>query len=236
MIMAINLTKGQRVNLAKEDGAKLKEFCVGCNWGMIPTGKMLSKTIKKGFLGFGRITEKTPELKEVDLDLSCIMLDNDKKIIDHIYSPLYRKDWLATYNLPKGKLFSKDGALNHSGDDLQGDADGDDGLDNEIITVDLTKVNEKVQEIYFFLNNVGPEDFSQIPYASIRMYEGTPQKVRNVYAKYDVAAMPEYKGKRALVMGKLYRVKNDWKFAAIGDAFDDQNLCATIARILHHYN
>lgn len=233
--MAINLTKGQRINLTKDDGAKLKEFCVGCNWGMIPTGKMVSKTIKKGFLGFGKITEKTPELKEVDLDLSCIMLDNDKKIIDHIYSPLYRKDWLAAYHMPKGKLFSKDGALNHSGDDLQGDADGDDGLDNEIITVDLTKVNEKVQEIYFFLNNVGPEDFSQIPYASIRMYEGTPQKVRNVYAKYDVAAMPEYKGKRALVMGKLYRLKNEWRFAAIGDAYNDQNLCATIARILHVY-
>lgn len=233
--MAINLTKGQRVNLAKENGAKLREFCVGCNWGMIPTGKMLSKTIKKGFLGFGKQTEKTPELKEVDLDLSCIMLDGDKKIIDHIYSPLYRKDWLANYHLPKGKLFSKDGALNHSGDDLQGDAGTNDELDNEIITVNLTKVNEKVQEIYFFLNNVGPEDFSKIPYASIRMYEGTPQKVNNVYAKYDVAAMPEFAGKRALVMGKLYKTKNEWKFAALGDAYDDKNLCETIIRILRSH-
>ena len=233
--MAINLAKGQRVNLAKENGAKLKEFCVGCNWGMIPTGRMLSKTVRKRFFGLLRQIVKTPELKEVDLDLSCIMLDGNKKLIDHIYSPLYRKDWLANYHLPKGKLFSKDGALNHSGDDLQGDAGINDELDNEIITVNLAKVNAKVQDIYFFLNNVGPEDFYKIPYATIRMYEGTPHKVNNVYAKYDVAAMPEYIGKRALVMGKLYRTKKEWKFAALGDAYDDKNLCETILRILRSY-
>ena len=216
--MVINLQKGQRVNLAKENGAELREFCVGCNWGMIPTGRTITKVIKKGRLGFGRKTEKIPELKAVDLDLSCIMLDGGKEMVDYIYSPMYTKEWLAGYHLPKGKLFSKDGALNHSGDDLQGDADGDDGLDNEIITVNLSRVRN-----------------SQIPYASIRMYEGTPQRVDNVYAIYDVAAIPQYKGKRALVMGKLYRSREQWRFAAIGDAFEDRNLCETIARIIHTY-
>ena len=233
--MVINLQKGQRVNLAKENGAELREFCVGCNWGMIPTGRTITKVIKKGRLGFGRKTEKIPELKAVDLDLSCIMLDGGKEMVDYIYSPMYTKEWLAGYHLPKGKLFSKDGALNHSGDDLQGDADSDDGLDNEIITVNLSRVRNNIREIFFFLNNVGPEDFSQIPYASIRMYEGTPQRVDNVYAIYDVAAIPQYKDKRALVMGKLYRSREQWRFAAIGDAFEDRNLCETIARIIHTY-
>ena len=233
--MVINLQKGQRVNLAKENGAELREFCVGCNWGMIPTGRTITKVIKKGRLGFGRKTEKIPELKAVDLDLSCIMLDGGKEMVDYIYSPMYTKEWLAGYHLPKGKLFSKDGALNHSGDDLQGDDGGDDGLDNEIITVNLSRVRNNIREIFFFLNNVGPEDFSQIPYASIRMYEGTPQRVDNVYAIYDVAAIPQYKGKRALVMGKLYRSREQWRFAAIGDAFEDRNLCETIARIIHTY-
>lgn len=233
--MAINLEKGQKVNLAKDNGEDLKEFCVGCNWGMIPTGKTITKTIKPGFFGFGRKVETTPEMKEVDLDLSCVMLDDNKQMVDHIYSPLYRKDFLALYNLPPGKLYSKDNALTHSGDDLQGDDNGDDGLDNEIITVNLTEVNGNVREIYFFLNNVGVEDFSQIPYASIRMYEGTPHKVENVYAKYDVSAMAQFKGKRALIMGKLYRSKNKWKFAAIGDAYEDKNLCETIRRIRYNY-
>ena len=34
----IKLEKGQRINLEKETGAKLTNFCVGCNWGAIDAG------------------------------------------------------------------------------------------------------------------------------------------------------------------------------------------------------
>jgi tellurium resistance protein TerZ len=68
------------------------------------------------------------------------------------------------------------------------------------------------------------------------MFEGTPDRPpKQVFASYDVAAESQYKGKLALIMGKLYRRGNDWKFAAIGDAFEDQNLCLTIRRILTSY-
>jgi tellurium resistance protein TerZ len=67
------------------------------------------------------------------------------------------------------------------------------------------------------------------------MYEGTPTKVNEVFAKYDVAKEAQFAGKRALVMGKLYRHNGDWKFAAIGDAFDDETLIVTIKRILSSY-
>jgi tellurium resistance protein TerZ len=40
--MAINLEKGQRINLEKSDGAKLQNICVGINWGAI---------VKKSLLG-----------------------------------------------------------------------------------------------------------------------------------------------------------------------------------------
>ncbi len=54
--MAINLVKGQRINLEKAGGSKLTNFCVGCNWGAI---------VKSGgFLGLGKSTQ------DVDLDLS----------------------------------------------------------------------------------------------------------------------------------------------------------------------
>lgn len=56
-IMAIKLEKGQRINLEKETGAKLTNFCVGCNWGAI---------IKKTFFGL------STSVVDVDLDLSCI--------------------------------------------------------------------------------------------------------------------------------------------------------------------
>lgn len=219
--MAIRLEKGQRINLEKSNGSKLTNFCVGCNWGAIVE--------RGGFLGLGKT------VKDVDLDLSCVLFDSNGNLMDHIYSPLYKPEFLARYGMPRGKVDTNDFALHHSGDDLKGDQDGDDGLDNEIITVDLNRVNPNVDQIFFFLNNCGREDFSQIPYASIRMYEGTPEKVKEVFASYDVAAEPQYKGKTALIMGKLYRRNGEWKFSAIGDAFPDANLCETIRRIATNY-
>lgn len=218
--MAIRLEKGQRINLEKSNGSKLTNFCVGCNWGAIVSG---------GLLGLGK------SVKDVDLDLSCIMFDSNGQIVDHIYSPLYKPEFLARYGLPRGKVDSNERALHHSGDDLKGDQNGDDGLDNEIITVDLSRVNNNVDQIYFFLNNCGNEDFSQIPYASIRMYEGTPERVKEVFASYNVAAESQYKGMTALIMGKLYRRNGEWKFSAIGDAYPDANLCETIRRIATNY-
>ncbi|MDE6329309.1 MAG: TerD family protein [Muribaculaceae bacterium] len=219
--MAIRLEKGQRINLEKGNGAKLKEFCVGCNWGAIVTSG--------GFLGLGK------KVTDVDLDLSCVMVDANGNLVDHIYSPLYRHDFLGRYGMPPGKVDSVNGALHHSGDDLKGDLNGDDGLDNEIITVNLDRVSPNVDQIFFFLNNCGREDFSQIPYASIRMYEGTPTRVKEVFASYNVAAEQRYAGMTALIMGKLYRRNGEWKFSAIGDAFPDKNLCETIGRIVANY-
>lgn len=219
--MAIRLEKGQRINLEKSNGTKLTNFCVGCNWGAIVTGG--------GFFGFGK------SVTDVDLDLSCVMFDANGQLVDHIYSPLYKTSFLARYGMPPGKLDSLNRALHHSGDDLKGDQGGDDGLDNEIITVDLSRVDPRVSQIFFFLNNCGSEDFSQIPYASIRMYEGTPERVKEVFASYDVAADPKFRGMTALVMGKLYKRAGEWKFSAIGDAYPDSNLCETIKRITTNY-
>ncbi|MDR2466301.1 MAG: tellurium resistance TerZ family protein [Prevotellaceae bacterium] len=223
--MAINLEKklekGERFNLEKSTGGKLTQFCVGVNWGAIEA--------RGGFLG---LSSKTVD---VDLDLSCVLIDSSGQVCDHLYSPLYNENFLRQFGLPKGKLTTSDGALRHSGDDLAGDKGGDDGLDNEIISVDLNKLDNKVQQIFFFLNNVGKEDFSQIPYAKIRIYEGTPTKVNSVVASYNVSAESRYAQKRALIMGKLYKKNNEWKFNAIGDASDDVSLGQTIKRIVQSY-
>ena len=219
--MAINLTKGQKIDLRKTSGESLTNFCVGVNWGAIET--------KGGFLGLGK------KVTNIDLDLSCIMIDEQNNICDHLYSPLYRVEVLQQFGLPKGKLVSVDNALKHTGDDLQGDTGGDDGLDNEIITVDLTRINPNVSQIFFFLNNAGREDFSQIPYSKIRMYEGTPTRVNSVFASYNVSAEGQYAGKQSIIMGKLYKRSGEWKFSAIGDPTEDVFLGQTIKRIVQSY-
>ena len=223
--MAINLTKGQKIDLRKDTGEKLASFCVGVNWGAI-------ETIKKGLFGSKKIIE------DVDLDLSCIMTDQNGALVDYIYSPEYN-GYLRKNNLPLGKLTSQDGALRHSGDDRKGDQDGDDGLDNEIITVDLNRLNSSIDKIFFFINiylNSGQNfDFSHVPYAKIRMYEGTPTRVNKVFSEFDISTDSSFSNQRALILGKLYKRNEEWKFDAIGDPTDDKIFLQTISTILNKY-
>ncbi len=188
--MAINLQKGQRIDLRKASGATLNDFCVGVNWGGIES---------KGFLGL------TKKIQSVDLDLSAVLLDTQGNACDHIYSPLYRPDVLGKFGLPPGKLNAANGALNHTGDDLAGDSGGDDGLDNEVITVNLSQVPAIVDQALIFVNHCDHKDFSTIPYAKIRRFEGAPAKAKELFALYNVAAEPQSKRKRAPIPGLLYR-------------------------------
>jgi tellurium resistance protein TerZ len=224
--MAISLSKGQKIDLTKSNGETLTNFCVGVNWGAIVSEK-------KTFWG---TTKK--EVQDVDLDLSCVMTDAAGEMVDYIYSPDYN-GYLQRNNLPLGKLTTRDGALKHSGDDRKGDLDGDDGLDNEIITVDLSRVNSNVDKIFFFLNiylNEGQSfDFSHVPYAKIRMYEGTSTRVNTVFANYDIATNSSFSGKGALILGKLYRRQNVWRFDAIGDPTADRIFLQTLSNILNNY-
>ena len=220
--MAIKLEKGQRINLEKGSGAKLTNFCVGCKWGNVE---------KKSF--FGLLSNSV----DVDLDLSCMMFDTDGKAVDHIWSPLFRFGD-RNIGLPNGKLNSLDNAIKHTGDALKSGP----GIDDEVITVDLNRVNAQVNSIVFFLNiynnNDYQGDFSGIPYARIRMYEydRKPENVKEVFAEYNINTMAECAGKRGLVMAKLYRRNGEWKFAAIGDAFEDRSIVNTIARVMKDYS
>lgn len=220
--MGINLTKGQKINLVKESGEKLEKFCVEVSWGAI-------ETLKKGLFGTKKVIE------DVDLDLSSIMVNESGEWKDHVYSPEYN-GYLRKNNFPLGKLSTADGALKHSGDDL-GKGGGNDF--REIITVDMTRINPEIDKIFFFLNiylNQGQTfDFSHIPFAKIKMYEGTPSKVTKEHMAFDIVTDTSYQNKRALIMGKLYKKNGDWKFDAVGDSTDDQIFLQTISRILKSY-
>lgn len=201
--MAINLEKGQRINLEKSNGSKLLNICVGVNWGAIE---------RKGLFS----TKK----EAVDLDASCAIYDENKRLLDTVS---FRQ------------LRSKDGAIKHSGDDLTGDLNGDDGLDNEIITLDFGKLNPAANHVAFFINSFRGQDFKDIPFASIRIYEGTPSKVNEVFAKYDIANDSAFAGKVAMVLGVFYKRNGDWKFNAIGAPTADQRLEQTVETIQQNH-
>lgn len=203
--MAINLQKGQRITLEKTNGTKLQNICVGINWGAIE---------KKGLFGFGKSKEA------VDLDASCILYDGNKIVSEIIYF---------------GNLKSKNKSVVHSGDDLTGDMDGNDGLDNEVISVDLSRLDPSINYVAFVLNSFKGQDFGTIPFASIRIYEGTPSSVREVFAKYDIANGAGFAGHVSMVMGVFYKRNGEWKFNAIGEPTKDKKLQDTVISVTNKY-
>nr|WP_199001563.1 TerD family protein [Flavobacterium sp. ASV13] len=201
--MAINLEKGQRINLEKSNGTKLQNICVGVNWGAIE---------KKGFFG----TKK----EAVDLDASCAIYDEKK---NHIDSVNFRK------------LISNDRAVKHSGDDLTGDLNGDDGLDNEVITLDFSQLTPAANHVAFFINSFRGQDFKDIPFASIRIYEGTPTRVSQEFARFDIANDATFAGSVSMVLGIFYKRNDEWKFSAVGVPTSDKKLEQTIVTIQQNH-
>jgi tellurium resistance protein TerZ len=203
--MAINLQKGQRISLEKSNGSKLQNVCVGINWGAIE---------KKGLFGFGSSKEA------VDLDGSCALYNENKQLLEVVYF---------------GNLKSKNGSVKHSGDDLTGDMGGDDGLDNEVITLDFSQLDANVTYVAFVLNSFRGHDFGSIPFASIRIYEGTTKRVNEVFAKYDIAHGSNFAGHVSMVMGVFYKKNGEWKFNAIGEPTKDRKLEDTVKTVTQNY-
>lgn len=94
--MKINLVKGQKINLNKEDGTPLKKVMVGLGWDPVKSGGIFNVLGSSG---------------SIDLDASCAIFDANKNLLDKVYF---------------GHLDSKDKSIKHTGDNLTGHGDGDD--------------------------------------------------------------------------------------------------------------
>jgi tellurium resistance protein TerZ len=156
----------------------------------------------------------------VDLDGSVALFDAQNRCIDTVY---YRQ------------LLSHDRAVRHSGDELTGDNNGDDKQDNETITLDLLKLNPSVEQVVFILNSYKGQDFATIPYAHIRLYEGTTKRTVTSFAEFNVAAESKYQGYVSMIMGKLYKEGGAWHFKTIGEPTKDETLHQTIATAKNFY-
>ena len=68
--MAINLEKGQKINLEKADGSSLQQIFLGVGWDVAKS---------KGLFGFGGSSG------DIDLDASVILFDENKQVVDVVY-------------------------------------------------------------------------------------------------------------------------------------------------------
>ncbi|GGT18609.1 chemical-damaging agent resistance protein C [Streptomyces kurssanovii] len=111
-------------------------------------------------------------------------------------------------------LKSSDGSVEHTGDNLTGEGEGDD----EQIKVNLAAVPADVDKIVFPVSIYEAESrqqsFGQVRNAFIRVVN---QADNNELARYDLSE--DASTETAMVFGELYRNGPEWKFRAIGQGY-----------------
>ncbi len=137
-----------------------------------------------------------------DLDASAFMVKADGKVradSDFIF-----------YN----NLRSSDGSVEHQGDNLTGEGDGDD----EVVKVSLHKVPADIDKIAISVTihegEARRQNFGQVSNAFIRVVnDATGTEI----ARYDLNE--DASVETALIFGEVYRAGGDWKFRAVGQGF-----------------
>ncbi|MEV6979241.1 TerD family protein [Kitasatospora sp. NPDC093806] len=139
---------------------------------------------------------------DFDLDASALLC-NDQGRVD--------KDGNFVFF---NNLKSPDGSVEHTGDNLTGEGEGDD----EAIKVNLAAVPADVQKIVFPVSIYDAENrtqnFGQVRNAFIRVVNQADNKE---LARYDLSE--DASTETAMVFGELYRNGAEWKFRAIGQGY-----------------
>ncbi|WP_228977472.1 TerD family protein [Streptomyces sp. DH12] len=139
---------------------------------------------------------------DFDLDASALLLNDQGKVaVDGNF---------VFFN----NLKSPDGSVEHTGDNLTGEGEGDD----EQIKVNLASVPADVDKIVFPVSIYEAENrqqsFGQVRNAFIRVVN---QANNDELARYDLSE--DASTETAMVFGELYRHGAEWKFRAIGQGY-----------------
>lgn len=213
--MAINLQKGQTIDLRKNDRGEsvydLSQVTIGLGWDV--------RQKQSGFLGklFGGKEE------EYDLDAIAFLLDSNGKVAD-----LGRT--VQTQNGRQMGLYGGDviffNSLKHpsghiwlTGDNRTGAGDGDD----EQIIVKLDSLDQKYQKILFVVSiyqgRQNNQHFGMVENAFIRAVDAKGKEM----TKFSLSGDASVNGMCSMVFAELYRHNGDWKFRAIGEPHHTDN-------------
>jgi tellurium resistance protein TerD len=139
---------------------------------------------------------------DFDLDASAILLNNTGKVASDSNFVFFNN------------LKSPDGSVEHTGDNLTGEGEGDD----EAIKVNLAGVPTEIERIVFPVSIYDAEtrqqSFGQVRNAFIRIVN---QADNNELARYDLTE--DASTETAMVFGELYRNGAEWKFRAVGQGY-----------------
>ena len=213
--MAINLQKGQAIDLRKNDHGEsiydLSQVTIGLGWDV--------REQKQGF--FGKIFGDRKD-EEYDLDAIAFLLDEHGKVANLGHNAniggrnisLYGSDviYFNSMQHPSGHIWL-------TGDNRTGAGDGDD----EQIIVKLDSLDQRYQKIVFvvaiYQGKKNGQHFGMIDNAFIRAVDAKGKEI----GKYSLSGDSTMQGKCSMVFSEVYRYRAEWKFRAIGEAYQTDN-------------
>ncbi|WP_104106703.1 TerD family protein [Nocardioides sp. 616] len=139
---------------------------------------------------------------DFDLDSSVLLCRADGKVKDDGHFVFFNN------------LKSPDGSVEHLGDNLTGEGEGDD----EVVKVQLSTVPADIERIVFPVSiydaDARQQSFGQVINAFIRVVDSSNG---TELARYDLTE--DASTETAMIFGELYRHNSEWKFRAIGQGY-----------------
>lgn len=224
--MAINLQKGQTIDLRKTDTGDsydLSTVTIGLGWDMKQRTPITKN--ESGFFGklFGSNKTEKEEEVEYDLDAIAFLLDSNGKVAnlgrnvdthDGRQMGLYGGDVIFFNSMkhPSGHIWL-------TGDNRTGAGDGDD----EQIIVKLDALDQRYQKIVFLVTiyqgQAKGQHFGLVENAFIRAVDARGKEI----ARFSMSGAPSYNGMCGMVFAEVYRRNDEWKFRALGDVKQTDN-------------
>ena len=225
--MAINLQKGQTIDLRKNDRGDaydLSTVTIGLGWDV-------RKKQNGGGSFFSKFLHGEEKEEEYDLDAIAFLLDGNDKV-----ASLGRK---VTQNGRNIGLYEGDvvffNSMRHpsgniwlTGDNRTGAGDGDD----EQIIVKLDSLDQRYQKILFvvaiYQGRQKNQHFSMIENAFIRAVDNKGKEI----TRFSLSGDATYNNMCSMVFAEVYRKDGTWKFRAIGEPYNTD----TFVDILKKYS
>lgn len=158
--------------------------------------------LSKLLVGLGWDVNKYDGGSAFDLDAAAFLLTGSGKVSSDADFVFY------------GNLKHASGGVEHLGDNLTGEGEGDD----EQIKVNLSAVPASVEKIDFTVTIYEAEErrqnFGQVSNAFIRVVD---EATGTELIRYDLGE--DFSIETAVVVGELYRHNGEWKFNAVGSGF-----------------
>lgn len=162
-------------------------------------GQRVNVDLLKFTIGLGWDTNTSSTGSAFDLDASVFVLGENKKLISDEYFIFYNN------------LKSPDGAVAHTGDNLDGEGEGDD----ESIKINLNSITPQATEIVIVVTIHQAEErkqnFGQVHNSFIRIFNTDTQEE---ILKYELEE--DFSVETAVEFGRIYKRNGQWKFEAIG--------------------